>query len=157
MGPMVVHAVLLALLSLPSPFQMLASGTVTGYIYDEETGQPLSAAIVTVVEVGMEVRTDRDGAFRIDFLTPGMYSVKVKHRGYMSHRADDVRVRSNRDAKLQIRMLKADDAFQLRRAQVPVKAGAIAIARGQVGTSDPFGAHVPRRDVLHQGVRAVRG
>lgn len=116
MGPMVAHAVLLALFALPPPFQMQASGTVNGYIFDEETGLPLSSAIVTIVEVGMEARTGRDGSFRIDFLSPGTYSVKVRRRGYMSHRCYDVQVPSRREVPLRIRMLKADDALQLRRA-----------------------------------------
>jgi hypothetical protein len=113
---MVAHAVLLALFALPPPFQMHASGTVTGYIYDEETGLPLSSAIVTIVEAGMEVRTRGDGSFRIGFLAPGSYSVKVRRRGYMSYRSYDVQVSSSREVSLQIRLLKADDLYQCRRA-----------------------------------------
>ena len=157
MGPMVAHAVLLALLSLPSPLQMSASGTVHGHIYDEETGQPLSSAVVTIVEIGVEVRTDLDGSFQVDFLTPGSYSVKVRRRGYMSYRKHDVPVRPNRDAVLEIRMLRADDVLEVRRARRLVKARAFAIARAPVETRGPSGARAAKHRVLPRNVRAVPG
>ncbi len=158
MGPMVAHAVLLALLSLPtSPLQLAVSGTVHGHIFDVETGQPLSSAVVTVVETGVEVRTGSDGSFRIDFLTPGSYSVKVRRRGYMSYRKRHVPVRSNRDAVLEIRMLKADDVFQLRRARLRVSEKVLAVVHARVGTPDRSGARVPTPGVLHRDARAVRG
>ncbi len=160
MGPLVAHAVLLALLTLPpSPFQMPASGTVLGHIYDEETGKPLKSAIVAIVEAGVEVRTRPDGSFRIDFLTPGAYSVKIIRRGYMSYRMNEVLVRPNRDARLEIRLLPADDVLQMRRAEGPAGPRVLRLAdvRARAGTSDPAARLAATHALLRRAVRAARG
>jgi len=154
MGSMVVQTVLLALLAQSSPLPIPASGTVTGSIYDEENGQPLEAAVVTIVEAGVAVRTGRDGVFRME-LRAGSYSVRVRRKGYLSYRTYDISVRPNHKAALTIRLVKADDALLWRRAQATMET-VIPTARVPARNPDPGATLASTRRALRRGVRLAR-
>ena len=155
MGSMVVHTLLLALLAQPSPLQIPASGTVAGSIYDEENGQPLAAAIVTIVETGVEARTGRDGVFRME-LCAGSYSLQVRRKGYLSYRSYDISVRPNHNSALTIRLVKADDALLWKRAQATTERKT-PVSRAPARSWHPNATLAPMQRALHRNVRVARG
>ena len=63
-----------------------AAQEVRGVVLDEDTGAPVSAALVLLVDsAGSAVasdETDAAGVFRIPIRDPGAYSVRAEHLGY---------------------------------------------------------------------------
>jgi hypothetical protein len=67
-----------------------ASGSVTGVVLDDVTGDPVSKAVVLLdggyppPRLPYGVVTDRDGKFSVPAVTPGTYTVKIQRAGYLS-------------------------------------------------------------------------
>jgi iron complex outermembrane receptor protein len=55
---------------------------ITGYVYDDATGEGIPGAEVVLVPSEMTVKTGPDGSFRFDNLTRGSYSIRVSVSGY---------------------------------------------------------------------------
>ncbi len=62
----------------------LTSGTVSGRVTSQSTGEPLAAAHISVHETGATVATGSDGYFRIRNLESGRYGVTASFIGYVS-------------------------------------------------------------------------
>jgi hypothetical protein len=122
MGPRIAFGagVLLMLFEACLALPWLPSGSISGHIYERDSGRPLAAAQILILEAGIDVRSDSDGAFRIDLLSPGTYAVKVILKGYMSVQARVVVGEYGR-ANVEFRMLKARDALEARRAERPAE------------------------------------
>jgi protocatechuate 3,4-dioxygenase beta subunit len=92
--------------------QMSRGGTLTGVILDGYTGAPLVGAVVSTQEnnwidspftkalgsltsrttTEAVARTDKDGSFELELLTPGDYQINVVHPDYTTSSMNDVRV-----------------------------------------------------------------
>lgn len=55
---------------------------ITGYVYDDATGEGIPGADVTLVPSEITVKTGPDGSFRFDNLGRGSYSIRVSVAGY---------------------------------------------------------------------------
>lgn len=79
-----LHARLLTVLfvCLPSPGFAQQTGHVQGRIVDATTRQPVAGATVLIEGRSLGAVTRADGAYRIDNLDEGVYSVRVRHVGY---------------------------------------------------------------------------
>ncbi|MBI4409149.1 MAG: TonB-dependent receptor [Gemmatimonadetes bacterium] len=69
------------------------AGQIRGTVLDAETGQPLAAAAVSLRSaadsaLAAGALAGPDGAFRVDGLRPGKYSVRVSFIGYAPHTAE---------------------------------------------------------------------
>ncbi len=90
-GPVVVACVLLssapgaaqAPTFGPAPGQVAAGDTIpavlTGLVYDSTRSRPLSGARVAVIGTAASTVTDSGGAFRLERIPPGAYSVSFHH------------------------------------------------------------------------------
>ena len=93
---------LLAVLSASSVFAQEAS--LRGRILDGADMQPLQGAIVTVINTGAQVLTDRDGRFTIDRLMPGLVSVQAEVIGYAAALRAEVVLQSSRSTYVEFRL-----------------------------------------------------
>ncbi len=64
----------------------IPGGVVKGKVADAITGKAVADALVSVPELGLETRTDRDGAFKIPRIPPrpSAYEVLTTCPGYVS-------------------------------------------------------------------------
>lgn len=76
----------LSLLSCASDYDLNIYGSISGKVTDYSTGEPLSAAQVTLVPSANTVQTDADGTFSFDGLEKGQYTVSVQKDGYQANR-----------------------------------------------------------------------
>jgi hypothetical protein len=92
--------------------QTLTTGVLTGTVTDA-AGEPLNGVYVTVVDVAAgverEVYTDRNGAFRLTFLPPGSYDLKMERLGFAPKEFTGLPVRTGRGVHLEA-VLAALDA-----------------------------------------------
>lgn len=66
------------------------TGAVAGAITDQASGIALAGARVTIVELDRRVTTDRAGAFAIDDVPPGEYTLEVEYLGLPTRTASIV-------------------------------------------------------------------
>ena len=59
-----------------------SKGTLTGVVIEKGTGETLPNASVTIVGTYYQALTDFSGAFTIDDVKPGTYTVKVQFIGF---------------------------------------------------------------------------
>jgi outer membrane receptor for ferrienterochelin and colicin len=63
------------------------SGTIRGVVRDAQTKQPLPYANVALLKTGLGAASDVDGAYSIQKIPPGTYTVKASYIGYVSKEA----------------------------------------------------------------------
>ncbi len=63
---------------------VLASRTVTGNIYDAETGEPIPFVYIHIEEINRTTTSGRDGTFEIRNIPVGRYTLHVHRIGYAS-------------------------------------------------------------------------
>ena len=64
------------------------AATITGYVTDEASGEPLPVATVVVKDADRGTTTNLDGYFVIDFIDPGNYRLDVSYMGYNNTETD---------------------------------------------------------------------
>lgn len=63
---------------------------IGGQLYHSVSLDPVPSAIVVIEELGLEVKSDRNGRYRIDSLTPGTYHVVIAAPGFHPARVEVV-------------------------------------------------------------------
>lgn len=97
--------VLLALLPLVATVMYgQQRGVITGRVLDAVTEQPLVGANVIIVGTTLGAAADAEGRFRIEGLTPGMYSLRTTVVGYAPAITSDVVVTAVKPAAVEIRL-----------------------------------------------------
>ena len=104
-----VLAVLMAGTALLAPLAALAqtAGSVEGTVVDEAGGAPLAAAVVTLEETGASATTGPDGAFAIENVAPGVYTLSVILEGF-APLVTPVTVTAGQPALLDLRVPSAE-------------------------------------------------
>jgi hemoglobin/transferrin/lactoferrin receptor protein len=74
--------VLLAAVHVSFSFSQTAS--LSGQVVDAATHQPVTQAVVEVLEIGTRKTTDDEGRFRYEQVSPGRYTISVRHIAYAS-------------------------------------------------------------------------
>src|SRR5690242_12264321 len=87
----VVVGVLAAVVALAGPARG-QSGVVTGTVYRDSAGHPLSDVEVSLMPVGIRARTNYAGEFRLRSIPDGSYQIVFRHIGF-STLTDTVTVR----------------------------------------------------------------
>lgn len=64
--------------------------TISGYVIDRETKEPLIGAHIVLSSTKFEETTDIEGFFLINNIPPGKYSVTVSYVGFRSHTKYDI-------------------------------------------------------------------
>lgn len=84
------------------------TGAAEGFIYDAQSGEPVSKARITLVfakseSIKFHLSSDNKGHFYRGGLTPGFYNVNVEKDGYLPM-SGSIRVRLGRTEKVEIRL-----------------------------------------------------
>lgn len=116
-------------------------GDLTGVIVDQDTGNPVSHAVVRLRGTGFQGTTDQEGRFAFMDIRPAVYVLEVQHLGY-SIQADEVDVPEGRDVQLRLRI--APTAIEIAAIEVSVRGAAEATTR-----LSPF-----RRDIVYGSAMA---
>jgi outer membrane cobalamin receptor len=62
-----------------------SQSTVSGFVTDEKSEEPMIGAAVQLIEAGAAVAAGLDGSFRFNGIKPGTYTLKVSFLGYEPH------------------------------------------------------------------------
>lgn len=68
------------------------TGTLSGKVVDKVTGEPLIGANVIIKELNIGAATDVDGSYKISYISPGSYLIKVSYIGYKTFQIDNARI-----------------------------------------------------------------
>ncbi|MFO7846767.1 MAG: TonB-dependent receptor [Balneolaceae bacterium] len=82
------------LIGFSTGIQAQSAGTLTGYVTDARSGEPLVGANVGLQGTSKGASTDSDGFYEIDNIEPGTYTVVATYVGYESQRQNNISVRS---------------------------------------------------------------
>ncbi|MFC1569276.1 TonB-dependent receptor domain-containing protein [bacterium] len=80
------------------------TGKISGRVIDKETGDPLPGANILVVGTTLGAAADMDGRYNILHIPPGLQAVQVTVIGYAKVLLNDVRVRIDQTARIDIEM-----------------------------------------------------
>lgn len=69
--------------------------TITGKVFDKQTGETLTGVCVQIEELGLTIYTDFDGSFSVSNVKPGSYTVKTKMISYCEFTQKKLSVNTN--------------------------------------------------------------
>ncbi|MDD5362735.1 MAG: outer membrane beta-barrel protein [Ignavibacteria bacterium] len=78
------------------------SQTIKGKIVDAANSEPLSGAVVKILNTKLGAVSDIDGSYTIEHITPGSCDIKVSYIGYTDKTIKNISVNSNSVTKLDI-------------------------------------------------------
>ena len=79
--------------------------TVSGYIFDQETKEPLISANISLNDEEYIAYTDIEGFFLMENISSGIYYVNVSYGGFKNFTKTNVEFKGNHIYKLNIEML----------------------------------------------------
>ncbi|MBF9255163.1 TonB-dependent receptor [Pontibacter sp. 172403-2] len=103
--------ILLLVLLLPS-LTLAQSGIITGTVRDRNTQEPLIGVSVQVVEAQLGTVTNENGAFRIEGIPVGSYTVQSSYIGYQPQSRFNVNVTAGNVQILNFELAPAASALQ---------------------------------------------
>lgn len=115
---------------------MSTEGTLTGYVTDYISGDPVQGAVVSVMGTNSAVLTDDDGRFIMDDLPPGRHLVNTDHLAF-EERTDSVTIFGDETVDIEVRM--ATEALEVE--------GLVIAARTRYAETSLLGAG-QRADVM---------
>ena len=138
------------------PAQGQATGSVRGTVVDDGGGAPLAGAVVTLEEIGLSTTTAEGGAFVIDGVPTGDYTLTVTREGF-APLATGVTVAAGPAVPLALRLPAAEFEEQV---VVTGIQGGLGLA-GETDTASRLGLRaldVPASiDVIDSSVMEARG
>lgn len=81
-------------------------GTLSGYVFSAESGQPVANARVFLSGTAVDVRTGEDGRFQIE-LNPGSYSLSVMHPDHATLTRSGIAIAPEEDNALELELVPA--------------------------------------------------
>jgi hypothetical protein len=84
MRVLATSVVAVAALGVFAGLEAQTPASFSGTVVDELNGVPLVGAMVSIPSVGLQVRTDQEGRFRIDGVPSGPHQVKFEAPGYVA-------------------------------------------------------------------------
>ncbi len=76
--------ILLSLVFLPSILNAAATATITGYVTDAVSGEPLPGANIYIAGTGLGSSSDHNGKYTLDGVPEGTHNLRVTYIGYAS-------------------------------------------------------------------------
>ena len=80
--------------------------TISGFVRDDATGEPISYANVFLSETSIGSATNVDGYFVITYVPPGSYQLLASMIGFEIHK-EDVNIAENENIRINIRLRQA--------------------------------------------------
>ncbi|MCH2223377.1 MAG: TonB-dependent receptor plug domain-containing protein [Crocinitomicaceae bacterium] len=146
------------LLTMSYGFSQTGLGTIKGVVKDADSKEIIPSTTIFVFQNGVRkgaAKTDFDGKFQINSLTPGTYDVEVKNmvEGYKVTKLTGVIVSSNKITFLdKLTLQKPKDILNIE--EVTVIAYKVPLINKDGGAS---GATVTREDIARLPVRSASG
>lgn len=100
----------------------VASGVITGRVFDAVTERPIVAATIQVIGQSAATATGEDGTFTLRGVVPGIVQLDVRRVGYAPTRKTDVAVSAGKPIVVAIALTK----LQLQLAAVTIRPSAFA-------------------------------
>ncbi len=77
----VLTFVLFTLFTNPLEVELLENATfsLSGIVFEEDSGEPLTGALVKIQGIEKEYYTDFEGRFNIEALVPGSYDIEISY------------------------------------------------------------------------------
>ncbi len=110
----------LALFTISASAQS-GTGIISGTVVDGETGETVISAAVTLEGTGYGAMSDLDGAYRLEKVKPGTYTLVCAMIGYAETKITDVKVVAGKMVKLDIKLMV--EALQMQ--EVVIRAQAV--------------------------------
>src|SRR5690606_449220 len=129
-------------------------GTIRGVVTEKETADPLPFVNVVLFQNGVQKgggKTDFDGKFQINSISPGSYDVEVRFVGYQTLRQEGVIVSSDKITFLNDLQLGQSDGLL---TEVEVVHYEVPLIDKDGGAS---GQTVTREDIARMPVRSAAG
>ena len=95
---------LLLCFSLSMTLTAQTTGKIAGTVLDDQTGEPLIGANITVLNTNMGAAAGADGSFFIINVPPGSYTIRVQMMGYEALLLEQARVSVNRTLDITARL-----------------------------------------------------
>lgn len=146
------------LLTMSYGFSQTGLGTLKGTVKDSETEEPVYAAKIAIFQNGNikgQAKTDFDGKFQINSISPGSYDVEIRNQGegYVSQKMTGVIISSGKITFLDnISLSKTSDVQELE--EVTVIAYKVPLINKDGGSS---GATITQEDISKLPVRSATG
>lgn len=137
----------MCMLSVLIPVLSFGQATLKGVIKDKETGETLPGATVVIVGTYLGASTDMDGAYKIEGIKPGDYSIKVTFIGYSDQIYNGIRLEKGKT-----RTLDAALSFRSNTLQEVIIVGE-AVIDLESGKSE---VRIDRDDIAEMSVRDVQ-
>lgn len=82
----VLTFVLFTLFTNPGEMELLESATfdLSGIVVEEDSGEPLTGALIKVHGIEKQYYTDLEGRFNIESLIPGSYDIEISYVSFDS-------------------------------------------------------------------------
>ena len=84
-----------------------AKSTIKGVVTDKETGEPLSGVIINLQPGNKQVQTAEDGAYILERLKAGVYTLQAQKDGYNDYENEEIRLGVEQTFTLDIEMTEA--------------------------------------------------
>ncbi len=130
---------MLSLLLLLAASVSATAATLSGYVYDRYSDQPIVGAAVTIEETSFTTTTNADGYFVFSNIPGGIYDVKVTFDGYYEGYRRRLRLGTQQSQEIEIRIKPITADERADQAQAARAFGALA---GTI-TSQTSGAALP--------------
>lgn len=96
----IIHIILL---TLASTIAIAQTGSIRGFVYDKETGEPMMLSNVMIENTQIGTTTDENGYFVLSKIKVGTYTLKVTNLGYKTHH-QTIQIEKNKVLALKINL-----------------------------------------------------
>jgi len=86
-------------------FLSAQNGRMAGYVYDEETEEPLAGVNISVIGTYNGASTDEEGFYLIQGLVPGEYSIEVSFIGYKLKQITGILIEADKTLDYNIQLI----------------------------------------------------
>lgn len=138
MRPIPFRLALLCALVLPLFSLAQQTGTIKGFVYEQETGEPSIFTPVSLVGTTLGATTDEQGYFSISRVTPGTYNVRIVYLGFdtltksVEVKAGQITTEKLYIKKTAIQMKAVEVTAEKREAQGQVRIGVTKLTPKQI-------------------------
>ncbi|MFN2128411.1 MAG: TonB-dependent receptor plug domain-containing protein [Anaerolineales bacterium] len=80
-------------------------GNITGFVFDENNGNPLVGANIYLNKTAIQTATTEDGNFVLENISAGTYEITISFLGYRNKNIKNIRVHEGFTSKLNIAMI----------------------------------------------------
>lgn len=110
-----IRALLAVLFALPNIVLIAQTGTIRGFVYDKQTGEPIIFTNVVLKGTTIGAATDVNGYYSISKVAPGGYTLQVTYLGYDTA---EKAITVGRDQIITEKLFLGKSAIQIREFEV---------------------------------------